>query len=64
VLESCQERVAVIVVGDDEHLDQDLSCFPREEGLDPADVAQSTVQSTERSVDFTVYCTVDCAVTC
>ena len=28
-------------MGDDECLDQDLRSFPREEGLDPADVVES-----------------------
>ena len=39
--ESSQERVAVVEVGDDECLDQELCCFPREEGLNPADVVES-----------------------
>ena len=39
VRESSQERVAivVVVVVVDERLDQELSCFPREEGPDPVD---------------------------
>ena len=39
--ESSQERIAVVEAGDDERLDQGLSCFPREEGPDPADVVES-----------------------
>ena len=28
-------------MGDDERLDQELCCFPRKEGTDPADVVES-----------------------
>ena len=35
-----QERVAEVEARDDECLDQELSCFPREGGLDPADVVE------------------------
>ena len=38
---SSQERVAVVEAGDDEHLDQELRCYPLEEGPDPADVVES-----------------------
>ena len=36
--ESSQERVAVVEAGDDQRLDQELCCVPREEGPGPADV--------------------------
>ncbi|KAK0141269.1 hypothetical protein N1851_021711 [Merluccius polli] len=39
--ESSQERVAVVEAGDEDRLDQELCCFPREEGPDPADVVES-----------------------
>ena len=39
--ESSQERVAVVEAGDDECLDQELCCFPCEEGSDQADVVES-----------------------
>ena len=39
--ESSQERVAVVEEGDDECLDQELRCFPREEGSDLVDVVES-----------------------
>ena len=39
--QSSQERVAVVEAGDDECLDQELRCFPPEEGSDPADVVES-----------------------
>ena len=39
--ESCQKRVAVVEAGDDTCLDQELCCFPQEEGPDPADVVES-----------------------
>ena len=38
---SSQERFAVVKAGDDECLDQELCCFPHEEGPDPADVVES-----------------------
>ena len=41
ITESSQERVALVEAGDDECLDQELRCFPREEGSDPVDVVKS-----------------------
>ena len=38
--ESQQERVALVEVGGDQCLDQKLSCFPPEEGPDPADIVE------------------------
>ena len=38
--ESSQERVAVVEAGDDKCLDQELCCFPCEEGSDSVDVVE------------------------
>ncbi|KAK0154371.1 putative uncharacterized transposon-derived protein F52C9.6 [Merluccius polli] len=42
---SSQEHVAVVEAGDDERLDQELCCFPREEGPDPADSSGSQAKT-------------------
>ena len=46
--ESSQERVAVVEAGDDKCLDQELCCFPCEEGLDPVDVESKSAGSGHR----------------
>ena len=47
---SSQERVGVVKAGEDEQLDQELCCFHREEGPDPAVVVGESKSAGSRTM--------------